>query len=50
MRQLAFKASGIKGAADLRGRRVAVWLNGNEFELFATLESMAPIAPRLAAG
>jgi NitT/TauT family transport system substrate-binding protein len=38
MRQLAFKASGIKGAADLRGRRVSVWLNGNEFELFATLE------------
>ena len=38
MRQLAFKASGIKGAADLRGRRVAVWLNGNEFELFATLD------------
>jgi NitT/TauT family transport system substrate-binding protein len=37
MRQLAFKSSGIKGPADLRGRRVAVWLGGNEFELFATL-------------
>ena len=38
MRQLAFKASGIKSVNDLRGRRVAVWLGGNEFELFATLE------------
>ncbi len=36
-RQLAFKSSGIKGPADLRGRRVAVWFGGNEFELFATL-------------
>ena len=25
MRELAFKASGIKGAGDLRGRKVAVW-------------------------
>jgi len=38
MRQIAFKASGIKGVRDLRGRRVAVWLGGNEFELFAALE------------
>jgi NitT/TauT family transport system substrate-binding protein len=38
MRQIAFKASGIKGPADLRGRRVAVWFGGNEFELLATLE------------
>lgn len=38
MRQLAFKSSGITGAADLRGRRVAVWLAGNEFPLLATLE------------
>ena len=38
MRQIAFKTSGIKTAADLRGRRVAVWLNGNEFPLFATLD------------
>jgi NitT/TauT family transport system substrate-binding protein len=37
MRQLAFKSSGIKSAADLRGRRVAVWFGGNEFELLATL-------------
>jgi NitT/TauT family transport system substrate-binding protein len=38
MRQLAFKSSGIKGPADLRGRKVAVWFGGNEFELLATLE------------
>lgn len=38
MREIALKSSGIKGAADLRGRRVAVWFGGSEFELFATLE------------
>jgi NitT/TauT family transport system substrate-binding protein len=38
MREVAFKTSGIKGPADLRGRRVAVWFGGNEFELLATLE------------
>jgi len=38
MRELALKTSGIKGPADLRGRRVAVWFGGNEFELLATLE------------
>jgi NitT/TauT family transport system substrate-binding protein len=38
MRQIAFKDSGIRGPADLRGRRVAVWFGGNEFELLATLE------------
>ena len=38
MRQIAFKASGIRGVPDLRGRRVAVWLGGTEVELFATLE------------
>ena len=38
MRELAFKTSGIKGPADLRGRKVAVWFGGNEFELLATLE------------
>src|SRR5213594_24668 len=37
MRELAFKASGIKGAGDLRGRKVAVWFGGNEFALLATL-------------
>ena len=38
MRMIAFKASGIKGVKDFRGRRVGVWLGGNEFELLATLE------------
>jgi NitT/TauT family transport system substrate-binding protein len=38
MREIAFKSSGVKGAADLKGRRVAVWFGGNEFELLATLE------------
>jgi len=38
MREIGFKSSGIKGPADLRGRRVAVWFGGNEFELLATLE------------
>jgi NitT/TauT family transport system substrate-binding protein len=37
MRELAFKSSGIKTAADLRGRKVAVWFGGNEFALMATL-------------
>jgi len=38
MREIAFKSSGIKGASDLRGRKVAVWFGGNEFALLATLE------------
>ena len=38
MREIAFKSSGIRGAADLRGRKVAVWFAGNEFELLATLQ------------
>jgi NitT/TauT family transport system substrate-binding protein len=38
MREIALKSSGVKGPADLRGRRVAVWFGGSEFELFATLE------------
>jgi NitT/TauT family transport system substrate-binding protein len=38
MREIAFKSSGIKGPADLKGRKVAVWFGGNEFELLATLE------------
>jgi NitT/TauT family transport system substrate-binding protein len=37
-REIALKSSGIKGPADLRGRKVAVWLAGNEYPLFATLE------------
>src|SRR5439155_8782334 len=38
MREIAFTSSGIKGPADLQGRKVAVWFGGNEFELLATLE------------
>ena len=37
MREIAFKTSGIKTPADLKGRKVAVWFGGNEFELLATL-------------
>jgi len=37
MRELAHRASGIATAADLRGRRVAVWLGGSEYPLLATL-------------
>ncbi len=38
MREIAFKTSGIKTVNDLRGKKVAVWFGGNEFELFATLD------------
>jgi len=38
MREVAYKSSGIQSPADLRGRKVAVWFGGNEFELLATLE------------
>ena len=38
MRAIAFKSSGIKGVMDLKGRRVALWFGGNEFELLTTLE------------
>ena len=38
IRQIAFAASGIRGPADLRGRRIAVWFAGNEYPLLATLE------------
>ena len=41
MRQLAFKTSGIRGVADLRGRKVAVWFGGNEFPLLSTAETAA---------
>ena len=37
-REIALKSSGIRSAADLRRRKVAVWFGGNEFELLATLE------------
>ncbi len=38
MREIAFTSSGIKTVNDLRGKKVAVWFGGNEFELLATLE------------
>jgi len=37
MRLLSWKESGIHGASDLKGKKVAVWLAGNELELLATL-------------
>jgi len=37
MRLLSWKESGIRSAADLKGKKVAVWLAGNELELLATL-------------
>src|SRR5436190_13540133 len=37
MRLLSWKESGIRSASDLKGKKVAVWLAGNELELFATL-------------
>jgi len=38
MREIAFKSTGIKTVNDLRGKKVAVWFSGNEFELLATLD------------
>lgn len=38
MREIAFKSTGIKTVGDLRGKKVAVWFGGNEFELLATLD------------
>jgi len=37
MRLLSWKQSDIRSAFDLRGKKVAVWLAGNELELLATL-------------
>jgi NitT/TauT family transport system substrate-binding protein len=37
MTQLTWKSSGIKTIAQMRGKKVANWLGGNEFELFAAL-------------
>ncbi len=37
MRLLSWKESNIRDAAELKGKRVAVWLAGNELELLATL-------------
>ena len=37
MTQLTWKSSGIKTIPQMRGKKVANWLGGNEFELFAAL-------------
>jgi|HigsolmetaAR202D_1030399.scaffolds.fasta_scaffold00079_15 ABC-type nitrate/sulfonate/bicarbonate transport systems, periplasmic components len=37
MRQLSWKDSNITSPEDLRGKKVAVWFFGNEFDLLATL-------------
>lgn len=37
MRQLSWKESNITTPADLRGKKVAVWFGGNEYDLLATL-------------
>jgi len=37
MRLVSWKESGIRGASDLKGKKVAVWFAGNELELLATL-------------
>ncbi|MCC7451847.1 MAG: ABC transporter substrate-binding protein [Anaerolineae bacterium] len=37
MREVSFKDKNITKAADLKGKKVGVWLGGNEFELFAAL-------------
>ena len=38
MREIAWKNDGIKRHAGLKGKKVAVWFGGNEFELLRTLE------------
>src|SRR5262245_10608327 len=37
MRLISWKTSNISGPEDLKGKTVAVWFAGNEFELLATL-------------
>ncbi len=37
MLSIRWKDTGLKGVDDYRGKKVAVWLGGNEFELYATL-------------
>ncbi len=37
MRQLSWKDENITSPADLKGRKVAVWFGGNEYNLLATL-------------
>lgn len=37
MREISWKSSNINGPADLKGKKVAVWFLGNEYNLLATL-------------
>ncbi|HEY4349089.1 MAG TPA: ABC transporter substrate-binding protein, partial [Gaiellaceae bacterium] len=37
MTQLTWKTSGITSIADMKGKKVANWLGGNQYELFAAL-------------
>ncbi len=37
MTQLTWKSSGITSIADMKGKKVANWLGGNQYELFAAL-------------
>ena len=37
MTEVTWKDSGIDDIAKLEGKKVGVWLGGNEFELFAAL-------------
>ena len=37
MREISWKDTNISSPADLKGKKVAVWFGGNEFELLATL-------------
>ncbi len=37
MRQLSWKESNLASPADLKGKKVAVWFGGNEYNLLATL-------------
>src|SRR5258706_6705563 len=47
MREISFVDKNIKKAADLKGKKVGVWLRGNQFELYAALvkEKMDPENP-----
>lgn len=46
--EIAWKDTGISAIEDLRGKKVGVWLGGNEFQLFAALRQagIEPTNPR----